>query len=162
MSLLRLIPSYYNEYLYLDPLMSSIGTASPSIHFNWYQWRQRVALTLPTLFSFHIISLFQANMFLFQCQFSRKVRSGFWRLRHTPSLPPSLQLHGIWYKYLTLAQIPLYPLLPSIYRESQNSVSRYTGLDIRITMLWIWCEWDAAIWSGLVKTQLLRSKQLIH
>ena len=49
-----------------------------------------------------------------------------------------------------------------LYRESQNSMSRYTGLDIRTTMLWIWCEWDAAIWSGLVKTQLLRSKQLIH
>ena len=27
-----------------------------------------------------------------------------------------------------------------------------TGSIIRTTMLWIWCEWDVAIWSGLVKT----------
>ena len=39
-----------------------------------------------------------------------------------------------------------------LYRVYQNSMSHYSGLDIRTTILWIWCEWDVAIWSGLVKT----------
>ena len=49
------------------------------------------------------------------------------------------------------------------YRVNQNSVSSYSGLDIRTRLSWIWCEWDAAIWSGLVKTlkQISYSDQTI-
>ena len=45
-----------------------------------------------------------------------------------------------------------------LYRENQNSVSSYSGFDIRTRLLWLWCEWDAAIWSGMVKTLKQKSQ----
>ena len=97
-------PSYYNEYLYLDPLMytpltcfialididSKEGTKDLKSH------KQYFFLGSSTLFSFYIISLFKANMFLFHCQFRREVRNVFLKIAAL------ITLQSICYKYFTL------------------------------------------------------------
>ena len=107
-------PTYYNEYLYLDPLMYTPTTNQyhtcfaiiyiDSNYFTFYlnrkkDWKyckQNFFLGSSTLFSFYIISLFKANMFLFHCQFRREVRNVFLKIAAL------ITLQSICYKYFTL------------------------------------------------------------
>ena len=65
----------------------------------------------------------------------------------------------IHFSFLIFLIQPTYSFLPykhvqgmckvhPVYRVNQNEVSSYSGLKIRTRLLWIWCKWDMAIWSG--------------
>ena len=127
MCLLRLIPAwstYYNEYLYLDPLMYT--ATSECIHAlididskylftlqkvqDLNSHKQNFFLGSSTLFSFYIISLFKANMFLFYCQFRREVRNVFLKIAAL------ITLQSICYKYLRLYILAKWKLSSQKYK----------------------------------------------